>query len=74
MRGDAVPDGEPDVVGQDKKAEKRPVKINRTLENTTVISEGLKEGETVVTDGQMRLVPGAVVEIKTGAPEKGKTP
>jgi multidrug efflux system membrane fusion protein len=62
------------VVGQDKKAEKRPVKINRTLDNTTVIGEGLKEGETVVTDGQMRLVPGAAIEIKSAAPEKGKTP
>jgi multidrug efflux system membrane fusion protein len=54
------------VVGEGGKAEKRPVKVNRTVEGTTVIDEGLKEGETVVTDGQMRLVPGSLVEVKTG--------
>jgi membrane fusion protein, multidrug efflux system len=62
------------VIGQDKKAEKRSVKLNRTLDDTAVIDEGLKEGETVVTDGQMRLVPGAVVAVKPVTPEKGKTP
>jgi membrane fusion protein, multidrug efflux system len=62
------------VVGQDKKAEKRSVRLNRTLDDTAVIDEGLMEGETVVTDGQMRLVPGASVEIKSDAPAKGKTP
>jgi multidrug efflux system membrane fusion protein len=62
------------VVGQDKKVEKRTVKLNRTLDDTAVIDEGLKEGETVVTDGQMRLVPGAVVAVKSGTPEKGKNP
>jgi len=59
------------VVGSDNKAEKRPVKVNRTLDAITVIDEGLKAGETVVTDGQMRLVPGATVEIKSGAPKHG---
>jgi len=54
------------VVGPDKKVEKRSVKINRTLDGTAVIDEGVKEGDTVVTDGQMRLSPGAVVEIKPG--------
>ena len=33
----------------------------------------LRDGETVVIDGQMRLVPGAVVEIKTGeAGDRGR--
>jgi multidrug efflux system membrane fusion protein len=61
------------VVGADMKAEKRPVKVNRTLNNTSVIDAGLKEGETVVTDGQMRLVPGAKVEVKSSQPEREKT-
>jgi len=52
------------VVAADKKAEKRPVKVNRTQNGTAVIDEGVRAGETVVTDGQMRLTPGAVVEIK----------
>jgi multidrug efflux system membrane fusion protein len=62
------------TVGPDKKVEKRPVKVNRTLNNLAVIDEGLKVGETVVTDGQMRLVPGAVVEIKSNSPKPGKNP
>ena len=53
------------VIGPDKKAEKRSVKVNRMLDNTVVIDEGLKAGETVVTDGQLRLVPGAAVTIKS---------
>ncbi len=58
------------VVGGDKKAEKRPVKVNRTLNGTAVIESGLSEGEVVVTDGQMRLTPGAAVEIRSGGPSK----
>jgi multidrug efflux system membrane fusion protein len=62
------------VVGPDNKVEKRPIKVNRTLDDTSVIDEGLKEGETVVTDGQMRLVPGAGVQIKSNLQEPVKTP
>jgi membrane fusion protein, multidrug efflux system len=54
------------VVTGDAKVEKRSVKVNRTVDSTAVIDEGLREGETVVTDGQMRLVPGSVVEVKAG--------
>jgi multidrug efflux system membrane fusion protein len=61
------------VIGADKKAQKRLVKVNRTMDGTVVIDEGLKAGEMVVTDGQMRLIPGAVVKIKSGLQEKGKT-
>jgi len=61
------------VVGEGNKVEKRPVKVNRTVNDTAVIDEGLQPGQTVVTDGQMRLVPGAQVDIKTNLPAK-KTP
>jgi multidrug efflux system membrane fusion protein len=60
------------VINAGKKAEKRLVKLNRTLDGTAVIDEGLKDGEIVVTDGQMRLVPGAVVEIKSDIHAKRK--
>jgi multidrug efflux system membrane fusion protein len=38
-----------------------------------VIEKGLASGETVVTDGQLRLTPGATVVLKTGlsAPAAG---
>jgi multidrug efflux system membrane fusion protein len=54
------------VVKDDMTAEMRPVKVSRAYGEESVISEGLKPGELVVTDGQLRLAPGARVEIKTG--------
>jgi multidrug efflux system membrane fusion protein len=54
------------VVKADGTVELRPVKVDRIDEAEAVIDKGLSAGETVVTDGQLRLVPGAQVEIKTG--------
>lgn len=45
----------------DGSAELRPVQTGPTWQGMTVISEGVKAGDTVVTDGQMRLYPGARV-------------
>lgn len=49
----------------DSTVEMRPVKAGTTYEGLTVIEKGLAAGETVVTDGQMRLFPGAKAELKT---------
>ncbi len=49
---------------KDNMAELRPVKAGIKYEDLTVIEEGLVSGEQVVTDGQMRLMPGAKVEIR----------
>ena len=54
------------VVKSDDTVELRPVKVDRIDEAEAVIDTGLTSGEIVVTDGQLRLVPGAKVEIKTG--------
>lgn len=56
------------VVKPDLTAEARPVSVGRRLEKDTVIERGVKPGERVVTDGQLRLVPGAKVDIKPGKP------
>ncbi len=54
-------------------AELRPVATGITYEDMTVIEKGLTVGEQVVTDGQMRLMPGAKVEIrKPGQSAGGK--
>ena len=53
------------VVKQDLTVESRPVVAGRTVNSETVIQKGLKADEKVVTDGQLRLYPGAKVEIKT---------
>jgi membrane fusion protein, multidrug efflux system len=47
------------------KVEARPVAAGAVIDTETIIERGLKAGETVVTDGQLRLMPGAVVRIKS---------
>jgi multidrug efflux system membrane fusion protein len=56
------------VVKPDSTVESRPVKVGRRLAREVVIDEGVKPGERVVTDGQLRLVPGARVEIRPQRP------
>ena len=55
------------VVKADNSVESRTVVTSRTIGSETIIEKGLQPGETVVTDGQLRLVPGAKVKINTGA-------
>jgi len=52
------------VVKDDRTVESRPVTVIRTVGEESVIGTGLKAGETVVTDGHLRAVPGGRVEIK----------
>jgi len=54
------------VVKTDGTVEAKPITVKRTVNNETVV-EGVQQGEMVVTDGQLRLVPGARVEIKNSA-------
>jgi membrane fusion protein, multidrug efflux system len=52
------------VVGEDQTVALRPVKVARTNGDDAVIAEGVKPGDEVVTDGQLRLTPGVRVSIK----------
>ena len=52
------------VVKQDITVEYRPVVVASSIGNETVIQKGVAAGETVVTDGQLRLVPGMKVAVK----------
>ncbi len=52
------------VVENDGTVAPRAVTSSRSVNGLAVIDNGLKPGETVVTDGQVRLVPGAKVQIK----------
>lgn len=52
------------VVKNDLTVESRPVTVSRTHGALAVVANGLQAGERVVTDGQLRLAPGAKVEIK----------
>lgn len=55
------------VLNSDQTARAQNVTVGRTSNDFVVITQGLAAGQRVVTDGQLRLVPGARVEIKTGA-------
>ena len=54
------------VIKSDMTVETRPVTVNRTSSGQAIVDAGLAAGERVVTDGQLRLVPGARVSIKPG--------
>ena len=45
--------------------ENRPVTVGITYQDETVVEKGLQAGETVVTDGQLRLAPGVKVNVKS---------
>jgi multidrug efflux system membrane fusion protein len=69
------------VVKADRTAEVRPVTVSRQFGEEMIIARGLASGEEVVTDGQLRLTPGAQVSIAQrgggpgagGAPEGGRS-
>jgi multidrug efflux system membrane fusion protein len=58
------------VVKSDQTVELRPVTVARTAGRETVLRSGVKPGEIVVTDGQLRLVPGSRITVKSGTPAK----
>ena len=53
------------VVKADKTLDIRSVKTLRATGDFTLIAEGVRAGETVVTDGHLRLTPSARVEVRT---------
>jgi len=54
------------VIKDDMSVEIRPVTVQRTAEDLSVIATGVSRGERVVTQGQLRLAPGAKVVVKGG--------
>ena len=54
------------VVKGDSTVDARSVVVARMVGNEAVVEKGLTAGENVVTDGQLRLIPGSRVEIRSG--------
>ena len=50
------------VVKADQTVEPRLVTVTRTIGRKAVIAKGVAPGETIVTDGQLRLYPGAKIQ------------
>jgi multidrug efflux system membrane fusion protein len=57
----------------------RPVKVLRNYQapqsaELAVIGSGINAGETVISEGQMRLAPGSKVQVEKGGPRLGASP
>jgi multidrug efflux system membrane fusion protein len=60
------------VVKEDQSVQKRSVTMGIARDGSTVIESGVKAGETVVTDGQLRLAEGSKVSITTASASAAK--
>jgi len=56
------------VVRSDSTAESRPVKTAGAYENLMLVSEGLKAGERVIVNGQLRVAPNSKVNVQSTLP------
>jgi len=59
------------VVKQDRTVEMRPVSTSARVDQDMVVDQGLQLGETVVTEGQLRLAPGSRVAVRAGRGASG---
>ena len=57
------------VVGTDQKVQPRPVGLIRVVDQTAFLSDGVKPGEIVVTDGHGRIAPGFTVKVQMQEPK-----
>jgi multidrug efflux system membrane fusion protein len=62
------------VMKPDKTVDLRSVRVDRTLAGQAIIAQGVQAGETVITDGQLRLFPGAVVKVVADLKDQGGAP
>jgi len=59
------------IVDAKGEAELRSVEVGETTGNEVIVRKGIAGGEVVVTDGQLRLVPGSKVEIPAAGSADG---
>ncbi len=60
------------VIKPDRTAEMRTIRVERQQGSESVIAEGVRAGEEVVTDGHLRLTPGAQVTTSSDAGGRGR--
>lgn len=58
------------IVQADHTVQSRSIVPGRALDDETIVEKGVAAGDQVVTDGQIRLVPGAKVDIRPAAPQE----
>ncbi len=59
------------VVKDDRTVEMRPVVTSTRVDQELVVDRGLRPGETIVTEGQLRLAPGSRVQVRDGRERPG---
>jgi len=59
------------IVQPDQTVDLRPVTVARIAGDDTVVQAGVAAGDTVVTDGHLRLVPGSRISVKNSSATKG---
>jgi multidrug efflux system membrane fusion protein len=59
------------VLNPDSTVVTRPVTVTRTQGDEAIIASGVQPGDVVITDGQIRLSPGAKVLVRSGAGSAG---
>jgi len=62
------------IVKADQTVDVRNVVVERASGSETVIKSGVAQGETIVTDGQLRLVPGSAISVKNSGNAPRVTP
>ena len=55
------------IIDNQNRAQVRQVKVAHQDTTTAVVSDGLKEGDRVVTSGEFLLQPGSIVSVDTGS-------
>ena len=62
------------VVGAGDKAEVRPLEVGVWVGNQWLVTSGLKSGERVVTDGMLKVQPGAVLKVSEDISQRTPAP
>ena len=62
------------AVKPDQSVEMRPVTVARVRGAESVVASGVTPGDTVVTDGHLRLVPGSRISVKATGPASASAP
>jgi multidrug efflux system membrane fusion protein len=59
------------VVNNDNTVDQRAVSVGERMGDEVVIQKGVRPGDVVVTEGQLRLEPGVRVQVSNGKPAGG---
>ena len=59
------------AVNAESKAELRKIKVTNSIDGRSVVDEGLSPGQQVITSGQYKVQPGALVSTAVASSDTG---